>query len=428
MQNVHNSAHGHSITVSVSDKILITSVYLPCQVSSVDYTVELSNICADLQSVMDAYANYVHLIAGDFNFECSNVNTWYRIFNSLANEVSVKIKLIRSRNTFSLIEEHENRIKIESAILYVRKVKLSLAAFLTNAKTLETTNAKYPVRIVCKSVTISQGLYDCTHEKLFSGQLPNRIIVGIVRNDAFTWSKDHNPYNFEHYNCMEISVFADGQNVQNKTVNDELRWKTIRSSVQFALHRHWTAVSRRMIGDRSWWVSKWICALRIWSQSWSYRWREIRRVAHWQRETTTQILSATPACDHSDHLCRISKSDRNRPQSKRDLWLRGLRRSTVGRSIASSVDTYVGSTASTAAMTYRNDTVWNCSLQTPTRQIDLASTGLPCLSTNNETGQYFDSFGQPPQRTFEHYLNRHCIRWMYNTKQFQGVVSKLCGQ
>jgi len=75
MQNVHNSAHGHSITVSVSDKILITSVYLPCQVSSVDYTVELSNICADLQSVMDAYANYVHLIAGDFNFECSNVNT-----------------------------------------------------------------------------------------------------------------------------------------------------------------------------------------------------------------------------------------------------------------------------------------------------------------------------------------------------------------
>ena len=54
--------------------MLITFVYLPCQVSSVDYTVELSNICADLESVMDAHANCVHLIAGDFNFECNDVN------------------------------------------------------------------------------------------------------------------------------------------------------------------------------------------------------------------------------------------------------------------------------------------------------------------------------------------------------------------
>jgi len=87
---VHKSANGRTITVGLSDKMLLTSVYLPCQVSSVDYTVELRNICADLDSVMDAYANYMHLIAGDFNFECSNVNTGYRIFNSLAVDWQLK--------------------------------------------------------------------------------------------------------------------------------------------------------------------------------------------------------------------------------------------------------------------------------------------------------------------------------------------------
>jgi len=87
---VHKSANGHSITVSLSDKMLITSVYLPCQVSSVEYTVELSNICADLESVMDAHANCVHLIAGDFNFECNDVNTGYLIFNSLAVDWQLK--------------------------------------------------------------------------------------------------------------------------------------------------------------------------------------------------------------------------------------------------------------------------------------------------------------------------------------------------
>jgi len=134
----------------------------------------------------------------------------------ILNEVNVKIKFIRNRDTFSLIEEHENRIIIESAILYVRKVKLSSAVFLPHAKALEDPNAKYPVRrVVCKSVTVAVGFRDVTYEKLFSGQLPNRIIVGMVRNDAFSASKDHNPFNFEHYNVNEISVYADGQNVQN---------------------------------------------------------------------------------------------------------------------------------------------------------------------------------------------------------------------
>jgi len=134
----------------------------------------------------------------------------------ILNKMNVKIKFIRNRDTFSLIEEHENRIIIESAILYVRKVKLSSAVFLAHAKALEDSNAKYPVRrVVCKSITVSNGLHDVSYEKLFSGQLPNRIIVSLVCNDAFSASKDHNPFNFEHYNVSEISVYADGQNVQN---------------------------------------------------------------------------------------------------------------------------------------------------------------------------------------------------------------------
>jgi len=134
----------------------------------------------------------------------------------LLNEVNVKVRFIRSRDSFALISEHENKIILEEAVLYVRKVKLSPAVFLAHAKALESSNAKYPVRrVVCKSVTVPQGFYDLTHEKLFSGQLPNRIIIGMVTNDAFVGRKEHNPYNFQHFNLTEISVFADGQNVQN---------------------------------------------------------------------------------------------------------------------------------------------------------------------------------------------------------------------
>jgi len=87
---VHKHASGRLITVSLSDKILVTSVYFPCQVSSVDYTVELSNICADLEGVMESYVNCIHLIAGDFNFECSTASTGYNIFNSLSIDWQLK--------------------------------------------------------------------------------------------------------------------------------------------------------------------------------------------------------------------------------------------------------------------------------------------------------------------------------------------------
>jgi len=43
----------------------------------------------------------------------------------LLNEVNVKIKLVRSRNTFCVISANEFRVKIDSAIMFVRKVKLA---------------------------------------------------------------------------------------------------------------------------------------------------------------------------------------------------------------------------------------------------------------------------------------------------------------
>ena len=130
----------------------------------------------------------------------------------LVNEVHVKIKLIRSRNAFCLMSANEFKVKIDSAIMFVRKVKLSPSVFLAHAKALENSTAKYPIRrAVCKTITIPQGFRDVSHEKLFSGQLPTRLVIGLVRNDAFNGAFARNPFNFQHFNLMEISVYSDGQ-------------------------------------------------------------------------------------------------------------------------------------------------------------------------------------------------------------------------
>jgi hypothetical protein len=134
----------------------------------------------------------------------------------MLNEVNTKIKLIRSKDVFSLMGTAGHTVKIVSAVLLVRKVKLSPSVFLAHAKALERTNAKYPIRrVVCKTFTVPAGFLDVSHEKLFSGQLPTRMVVGIVRNDAFNGALGRNPFNFHHFGLNEIGVYVDGQQQQS---------------------------------------------------------------------------------------------------------------------------------------------------------------------------------------------------------------------
>jgi len=47
--------------------------------------------------------------------------------------------------------------------------------------------------------------------KLFSGQIPTRIVIGLVRSDAFNGSTTRKPFNFQNFRLTEITVYPYGQ-------------------------------------------------------------------------------------------------------------------------------------------------------------------------------------------------------------------------
>jgi hypothetical protein len=49
------------------------------------------------------------------------------------------------------------------------------------------------------------------------------------------------------------------------------------------------------------------------------------------------------------------------------------------------------------------------------------------ISADRQRGEYFDSFGRPPNKHFKNYMNGHCRHWIRNKRQLQSVASKLCG-
>lgn len=130
----------------------------------------------------------------------------------LLNMVDVKLKLIRSKPEFCLLGEGNFKMILEQASIFVRKVRVSPGVVLGHAKSLEKTTAKYPVeRVLCKTYSIPSGNMSFVQDNIFTGQMPRRIVVACVDNDAFNGNYKKSPFEFKHYNINFIAVYVDGQ-------------------------------------------------------------------------------------------------------------------------------------------------------------------------------------------------------------------------
>ena len=132
----------------------------------------------------------------------------------ILSDVGMRIRLVRNKDAFCLMAAAGStfKVKILECKLYVRKVKISPSVFIAHNKALEVGNAKYPIRrAVCKTYTIPAGNLNHTQENLFTGQLPTRIVIGCVDNDAFNGRYAKNPYNFKHFDLNQLKVYLDGQ-------------------------------------------------------------------------------------------------------------------------------------------------------------------------------------------------------------------------
>ena len=104
------------------------------------------------------------------------------------------------------------KVHILSAKLFVRNLKITPRLCLAHERILQQKTAKYPItRVECKVIHLPQGQKSFTHDNLFLGQLPKRIVLGLVDNRAFNGDISLNPYNFQHCNLNYLAVHMDGQ-------------------------------------------------------------------------------------------------------------------------------------------------------------------------------------------------------------------------
>jgi hypothetical protein len=159
------------------------------------------------------------------------------IFNSnkaIPNGVSVNLRLVRNKPDFSLNADltaanapDRYIINVLSAKLWVGKIEPSAPAFQNHIEAFNSYNARY--NFMHGNIWSKLLLKDTTRHSesnIFSGNVPNFLIFGLVKSKAFLGNYKHNPYNFEHCNINYLAVTIDGkprpvQNYRFDFANDD---------------------------------------------------------------------------------------------------------------------------------------------------------------------------------------------------------------
>lgn len=134
----------------------------------------------------------------------------------LPNGVEIRIRLNRSSPQFCLMSADDVpcKVKINMAILKVRNIQLLPVTGNELNQSIAHHNAKFPIRrVAVKTFTIGKDLRSKVEDHLFQGQLPKRVFIGLVTNEAFNGSFTTNPFFFQHFNLSKLDVSVDGHSV-----------------------------------------------------------------------------------------------------------------------------------------------------------------------------------------------------------------------
>ncbi|MDP7166050.1 MAG: hypothetical protein QF667_04445 [Candidatus Marinimicrobia bacterium] len=133
----------------------------------------------------------------------------------IPNGCDINIKLSRNPVLFSLMMPDNNgrKISMTKSDLIIAKPRLNPATFLAHANAFQQgAMAIYPIRrCETRTAVIEQGVLSKTLANICTGQLPRRVVVGLVSNTAYNGAHNENPFNFQHYDLNYLALHLDGE-------------------------------------------------------------------------------------------------------------------------------------------------------------------------------------------------------------------------
>ena len=140
----------------------------------------------------------------------------------LLNQVNVKLIFTRNTDAFCLLAANNAafKIEIEEISLYVRRATLADHKFTEINETINKHDVKYFIpRVRVKAFTCAAGQRNVEiRNQLSAPDLPTRIVMAMVSNNAYSGQKQLNPFNFHHY-VSSVNITVDSKCVFAKPLS-----------------------------------------------------------------------------------------------------------------------------------------------------------------------------------------------------------------
>ncbi|KAE8752845.1 hypothetical protein FOCC_FOCC000583 [Frankliniella occidentalis] len=142
----------------------------------------------------------------------------------LLSGVEMRFRFHFSKPEFHIMGPENSSAQFEwtSFSLTIPRAQISPSVLLAQSRALETATAKYPIcRTECKTLTINAGLRSKVFDSVYLGQLPKRVILGMVDNTAFNGAYTENPFNFDHMDLSFAALYINGVQVPARGLNPD---------------------------------------------------------------------------------------------------------------------------------------------------------------------------------------------------------------
>lgn len=131
--------------------------------------------------------------------------------------IDMTVKLIPSSDKFVLMcgdANFEPWVEIKEVNLIVHKKQLTSAAELAHRQLVQEQNFRIPfTRVSMKHMAIPANSQSISLDNLFSGPLPDLVVMGFVADDAHAGSYTRNPFNFQNFRLKRIELLRNGTKV-----------------------------------------------------------------------------------------------------------------------------------------------------------------------------------------------------------------------
>lgn len=84
----------------------------------------------------------------------------------------------------------DNKVNLEHASLFIRKVRVKLGVLLGRAKALEKNSAKYPIdRVLYETYSVSTGSYNFVQRNVFLSPTQKWAIIELLESAAINGNR-----------------------------------------------------------------------------------------------------------------------------------------------------------------------------------------------------------------------------------------------